>query len=198
MLRIGLTGGIAAGKSSAAKILRDLGAEVFDADAIVADLYAPGAPGAKAVEGLFGRAVLDASGTVSKPALAKLAFADAGSRRRLEAAIHPLVIGEIRRRFAEAEMAGAPSAVAEASQLLEGDYGREFDRVLLVAAPREVRLARAQKRGIAREDAERRMAAQMPEGEARARADDVVENAGTLEELKEKLRALYRGWTKMP
>ena len=135
MIRIGLTGGIASGKSVAAKILHDFGAVVFDADAIVAALYAPGAPGAAAVERLFGREILDAGGAVAKPALAKLAFDDPGSRRRLEEAIHPLVIAEIRRRFAEAEGAGAKAAVAEASQLLEGGYGKEFDRVLLVVAP---------------------------------------------------------------
>jgi dephospho-CoA kinase len=193
VLKIGLTGGIGAGKSSAAKILHDFGAVVFDADAIVAELYVPGAPGARAVERLFGSDVLD-GGAVSKPALAKLAFGDAEARRRLEAAIHPLVIAEIRRRFAEAEHAGAAAAVAEASQLLEGGYRKEFDRVLLVVAPPPLRLERAQARGLAPEEAERRIAAQMAEEEARPFAHDVVENAGTVEELREKLGRLYRSW----
>ena len=194
MIRIGLTGGIAAGKSAAAKILHDLGARVFDADAIVAELYRPGAAGSREVERLFGSGMLDPGGAVSKASLAKLAFGDPDSRRRLEAAIHPLVIAEIRRRFAEAEAAGAPAAVAEASQLLEGGYAGEFDRVLLVVAPRAVRLDRAERRGISREDAERRMAAQMPDATARAKADDVVDNAGTLEELRQELGNAYRRW----
>jgi len=194
VIRIGLTGGIASGKSAAARILHDFGAAVFDADAIVAELYASGAPGAKAVEEIFGAYVLDRGGAVSKPSLANLAFTDAGSRRRLEAAIHPLVIAEIRHRFAEAKRAGSKAAVAEASQLLEGGYGKEFDRILLVVAPRSVRLARAEARGMPREETERRIAAQMPEEDARALADDVVENAGTVEELREKLGASYRSW----
>jgi len=195
VIRVGLTGGIASGKSAAARILHDFGAAVFDADAIVAALYAPGAPGAAAVERLFGPQFLDAGGAVAKPALAKVAFDDPGSRRRLEAAIHPLVIAEIRRRFAEAERAGATVAIAEASQLLEGGYAGEFDRVLLLTAPLPVRLARARARGLPPEEAERRIGAQMAEEDARAIADDVVENAGTVEELRASLAPLYRMWT---
>jgi dephospho-CoA kinase len=194
VIRIGLTGGIASGKSAAARILHEFGAVVIDADAIVAALYVPGAPGAAAVERLFGPEMLDAGGAVAKPALAKLAFDDPGSRRRLEEAIHPLVLAEIRRRFAEAERAGATAAVAEASQLLEGGYRKEFDRVLLVVAPPPLRLERAQARGLAPAEAERRIAAQMAEEEARPFAHDVVENAGTVEELREKLGRLYRSW----
>ncbi len=196
MIRIGLTGGIASGKSASARILHDLGAAVVDADRIVADLYAPGAPGAEAVERLFGRDILDPSGAVSKRALARLAFTDADARRRLETAVHPLVVAEIGRRFEEAERAGASIGVAEASQLLEGGYAGDFDRVVLVVAPRPLRLARAEARGLPRAEAERRMEAQMPEEKARALSDDVIENGGTLEELREKVERLYRGWTK--
>ena len=180
MLRVGLTGGIASGKSTAAAALRDLGAAVFDADRIVADLYANGAPGAREVERLFGRAMLDERGAVSKARLAKLAFDDPAARRKLEAAIHPLVIAEVRRRFADAERSGAPAAVAEASQLLEGGYGAEFDRVVLVVAPVPLRLARAEARGLPRAEAERRIAAQIPEARARALATDVIENDGSI------------------
>jgi dephospho-CoA kinase len=195
VIRVGLTGGIASGKSTVAAILRDLGASVFDADRIVAELYEPDAPGAAEVARLFGRAMRDDRGAVSKARLAKLAFDDPAARRRLEAAIHPLVLSEMRRRFDEAERHGASVAVAEASQLLEGGYGGDFDRVLLVVAPPAVRIARAEARGMTAADAERRIAAQMTESEARALADDVVENTGTVEGLREKVERLYRGWT---
>ncbi len=199
VLRIGLTGGIASGKSAAAIILHDLGAEVFDADRIVADLYAPGAEGTRAVEALFGREMLDAAGAVAKSALAGLAFGDPAARRRLEAAIHPLVIAEIRRRFAEAEKSGARVAVAEASQILEAGYEKEFDRIVLVVAPDDVRVSRGEAREIGRLEIERRLAAQMPSAEARAKADEVLENAGSLSDLREKLVELYRVWTtKLP
>jgi dephospho-CoA kinase len=196
VIRIGLTGGIASGKSAAAKILHECGAEVFDADRIVADLYVPGGEGAKAVERLFGREMLDAGGAVSKAKLGKLAFEDPEARRRLEAAIHPLVIAEIRRRFGDAERSGAAIAVAEASQILDGGYGREFDRVVLLVAPRSARLARAEARGISRGETERRIAAQIPEEDARRKADDVIENTGTVEELRKKVEALYREWVR--
>lgn len=194
MLRVGLTGGIGSGKSAAARILHDSGAATVDADRIVAALYAPGSAGTAAVARLFGAAMLEPDGAVSKAALGTLAFRDPEARRRLEAAIHPLVVAEIRRRFAEAERAGAPVAVAEASQLLEAGYAGEFDRVVLVVAPRAVRLARAEARGISRAEAERRMDAQMAEEKARALADDVVDNAGTVEDLRKRVEALYRSW----
>ena len=194
MLRIGLTGGIASGKSTVARILHDLGAAVFDADRIVAELYAPGAEGARAVASVFGSGVLDSGGAVSKPALARLAFSDPAARARLEAAIHPLVVEEIRRRFAEAERRGAPAAIAEASQILEGDYSGEFDRVVLVVAPEETRRARGADRGVAPEEIARRVAAQIDPREARALADDVIENSGTLADLKEEVAAAWARW----
>jgi len=198
VLKIGLTGGIASGKSTAAQILHDLGAATFDADRIVAELYAPGAEGSRAVAALFGSELLAADGSVSKPALAGLAFSDPAARRRLEAAIHPLVVAEIRRRFAQAQRRGATVAVAEASQLLEGGYSEEFDRIVVVTAPPEARKARAAARGLSAEEVERRSAAQIRPDEARARADDVIENAGTPAELKEEVGALYARWLRAP
>jgi dephospho-CoA kinase len=196
VLKIGLTGGIASGKSTAAKILHDLGAAVFDADRIVAELYAPGAAGTRAAEALFGREILDADGSASKPAIARRVFSDPEARRRLEAAIHPLVIEEIRRLFSQAASRGAPVGVAEASQIFEGGYASEFDRVVVVAAPDEARRARAAAGGVPADEFGRRSAAQIDPAEARALADDVIENAGSPEKLKEEVAALYSRWTR--
>jgi dephospho-CoA kinase len=198
VLKIGLTGGIASGKSTTAQILHDLGAATFDADRIVAELYAPGAEGSRAVAALFGSEVLAADGSVSKPALARRAFADPAARRRLEAAVHPLVVAEIRRHFADAQLHGAPVAVAEASQILEGDYAGEFDRIVVVTAPLEARRSRAAARGLSSEEMDSRSAAQIRPDQARARADDLIENAGTPGDLKEEVGALYARWLKAP
>ena len=193
-MRVGLTGGIASGKSTVAGMLRDLGTPVFDADRIVAELYAPGAAGTKAVEALFGREALEEGGSVSKPELARRLFSDPAVRRRLETEIHPLVVAEIRRRFAEAERSGASIAVAEASQIFEGGYEKEFDRVIAVVAPQPARLSRGVARGVSREEMLRRIASQISEDEAQAKADDVIENSGTLEALRQRVAAVHHRW----
>ncbi len=191
MLRVGLTGGLASGKSAVARQFARHGAAVFDADRIVAELYAPGGAGAEAVRRLFGPEALAADGSVDRAAVASLVFADAAARRRLEAKIHPLVMAEITRRFAQADRDGAEIAVAEASQIFESGYAAAFDRVLAVVAPADLRARRAMDRGSEAMDVERRMAAQMSDEERRACADDVLENAGTEEDLARAADALY-------
>ena len=196
MLRVGLTGGLASGKSTVAAYLEELGAAVFDADAIVADLYRAGRQGERAARELFGGAVLGADGTVDRSRIAAIVFADPRKRHALEERIHPLVRREIARRFSQAEAAGARVAVAEASQILESRAESQYDRVLLVAAPEDERLRRWEASGGSSDDALRRMAAQLPTEEAARRATDVLVNDGTIEELRRKTEALYRSWLK--
>ena len=194
MLRVGLTGGLASGKSTVASYLKELGAVVFDADRIVQDLYRPAGKGADIARELFGERVLDARGHVDRMRIAEIVFTDPHRRHDLERRIHPLVREEIRRRFAEAEAAGAPVAVAEASQLLESKGESESDRVLLVVAPERERVRRWGASGRDAGEARRRIAAQMPAEEAARHATDVLVNDGTLQELKRKTEALYRSW----
>ena len=195
MLRIGLTGGLASGKSEVASILRSLGAVVFDADQIVRDLYAPGAPGEEASRELFGDDVLGPDGRVDRAKIAAIVFRDPAARHALEARIHPLVQAERGRRFAEAEHSGARVAVAEASQLLEAKTEADYDRIVVVVAPEAERLRRWLAKGGDDEDARRRMAAQLSADAARSRADDVIVNDGTLEDLRRKVTELYERWT---
>jgi dephospho-CoA kinase len=195
VLRIGLTGGLASGKSTVAAILSALGAAVFDADRIVADLYRPGGPGEVAAEELFGTEVLDPRGAVDRTSLARIVFADPAKRHALESRIHPMVGSEIERLFEEARRKGARVAVAEASQLLEAAAENRCDRVLLVIAPDEQRIGRWSKKGGDPDDARRRMAAQISPEDARRRATDVLVNDGSLEELQEKVGELFRRWT---
>ena len=194
MIRVGLTGGLASGKSTVARLLAARGAAVFDADEIVRELYAPGGEGSSAARELFGDAVLDANSEVDRSRIAAIVFADPGRRHELESRIHPLVGREIARRFAQAERSGAPAAVAEASQLLEARTESRYDRVLLVVAPEADRVRRWQDKGGDPEDARRRIASQLSPSEAFDRADDVIVNDGTREDLEEKVDQLWRRW----
>jgi dephospho-CoA kinase len=196
MLRVGLTGGLASGKTTVAGLLRGLGASVFDADEIVRELYRPGGGGARAARELFGEEVLRADGSVDRARVAALVFSDPERRRRLEERVHPLVRAELGKKFREAEASGADVAVAEASQLLEAGSERDYDRILLVTAPMEDRVARWKARGRDPEDARGRMAAQILPEEAARRASDVIVNDGSLAELARKVEALYRAWTR--
>jgi dephospho-CoA kinase len=195
MLRVGLTGGLASGKSTVARLLAARGAVVFDADAIVRDLYSRGAPGAAAARELFGDAVLDAGGEVDRGRIAAVVFAEPEKRHALESRIHPLVGSEIARRFEEAEMAGAQVAVAESSQLLEAKTESRYDRILLVVAPDAERVRRWEAKGGDSEDARRRIAAQLSPVRAFDRAHDVIVNDGALEDLDAKVGRVWEEWT---
>jgi len=194
VLRVGVTGGLASGKSTVAALLAERGAAVVDADAIVRELYAPGGLGESAARELFGAAVLDDDGRVDRAKLAALVFADPAGRHALESRIHPLVGAEIERRFADAERAGVPVAAAEASQLLEAKTAARYDRVVLVVAPEEERVRRWERRGGEAEDARRRIAAQIAPAEALPRVHDVIVNDGDVDALRARVRELWEGW----
>lgn len=184
-LRVGLTGGLASGKSTVARWLSEAGCQVVDADQLVAELYAPGAAGARAVERLFGPRYLQAGGAVDKGALAQLVFADAEARRQLEAEIHPLVRAEFARRAAAGGI-----FVLEATRLVEAGFAPDFDLVVTLEAPAELRLERAATRGLERDEALRRLAAQGDGSERRQAASWTLRNAGSLAELRAEVDRL--------
>ena len=194
MLRVGLTGGLASGKSTVAALFAERGAHVFDADRIVADLYAPGGPGEAAARDLFGNEVVGPDGAIERARIARVVFADPAKRHALEARIHPMVGREIERRFEAADEAGVRVAVAEASQLLEAATEGRYDRVVVVVAPEEERIRRWTGKGGDPDDARRRMSAQIPPEEASRRADDVIVNDGSLAELASRVAELYDRW----
>jgi dephospho-CoA kinase len=194
LLRIGLTGGLASGKSTVAFLLAERGGHVFDADEIVSELYAPGGPGEAAARELFGTDVVGPDGRIDRARIAAVVFADPSKRHALEARIHPMVGAEIERRFARAQEAGARVAVAEASQLLEAATEGRYDRVVVVVAPEDERIRRWTGKGGDPDDARRRMSAQISPDEARARADDVIVNDGSLADLARKVEVLYADW----
>lgn len=177
--RVGLTGGLASGKSTVARALAHAGFEVIDADQLVAELYRPGGAGTRAVAALFGPEHLAADGGVDKARLGRLVFADAAARDRLEAAIHPLV----RQRFDELARAAAGVIVLEATRLVEAGFAPDFDLVVTVEAPTETRLRRAVARGLPAAEARARLAAQGDGTARRAAADVTLDNGGEPEEL---------------
>lgn len=194
-MRVGLTGGIASGKSTVSKILRELGAVVIDADQLARDVVAAGTPGLAAVVEEFGPEVLTPDGELDRPAVADLVFGDDAARKRLEAIVHPLVFEEITRLEAEAPEGAV--VVHDIPLLAESGRADSFDAVLVVDAPPEVQLQRmVQDRGWSREDAESRMAAQASPEERRALATYVIENNGTRDELRRQVEKVYAELTR--
>jgi len=180
-LLVGLTGGLASGKSTVAGLLAKAGCHVVDADELVAELYAPGQAGAREIAGIAGGDVLTAEGAVDRPALAEKLFADSELRDAVESAIHPLV----RQRFEEiADTSQAEIVVLEATLLVEAGYPPDFDLVVSVEAPLAARLARAVERGLTEAQARARLEAQGT-GEDRRRGSDIeLDNSGSLHDLE--------------
>ena len=185
-LTVGLTGGLASGKSTLGRWFGDAGFHVVDADQVVANLYRPAGPGARAVAELFGDAVLDDEGAVDHERLADRVFADGLARRRLEEAIHPLVRDHFR-SFAES-VNGV--AVLEVPLLVESGMAADFDLIVTVEAPVEVRVSRAADRGMSAEQARARVAAQSSETVRRTAADLVIDNDSDLDTFRARAEDL--------
>lgn len=189
---IGLTGNIAVGKSRALQHLQALGAAVIDADRVAREVLEPGGAAFAAVVAEFGEGVLDAQGRIDRAALGRIVFADAAALARLEALTHPA----IRRRIdALVNAAGQPVVVIEAIKLLEGDLAPAVDEVWVVDAAMQTQLARlTTQRGMSPADARQRLRAQNPQADKLARADRVIRNDGSLEELRDELRSAWRAF----
>jgi dephospho-CoA kinase len=185
MLRIGLTGNIAAGKSSVVGVWRSLGATVVDADELARRVVEPGTPGHDSIVEAWGPAVLDADGSLDRAALRRIVFEDPEARARLEEIVHPAVYALRGEENRLAEARGERLVVADIPLLFEVGMADEFDVVVLVDAPEEERLRRlVEDRGLDPEEAVRMIEAQMPAELKRARADLVIENAGSMAELE--------------
>jgi dephospho-CoA kinase len=186
VLRVGLTGGLASGKSTVARWLRDEGFEVVDADRLVAELYQPGGAGAAAVRALFGPEMLDERGGVDHPKVAARVFRDPEARFALESAVHPLV----RRRFEEIAAKSQGVIVLEATLLVEAGYAPGFDLIVTVEAPCELRLQRAVARGMDDAAARARLLAQGDGDERREAAHRILDNSGDTEHLRRQVDEL--------
>ncbi len=190
MLRIGLTGGIGSGKSTVAALLVERGAVLVDADVLAREVVGPGTPGLAAVVAAFGPGVLGPDGSLDRPALAAVVFADPEQRARLDAVVHPLV----RARAAEL-VAQAPAdavVVQDVPLLVETGQAGSYDLVVVVQASLPVRLARLEQRGMTEADARARIAGQATDDQRAAAADVLLHNDGTREELAAQVDELWR------
>jgi dephospho-CoA kinase len=192
MLKVGLTGNIASGKSTVARVWTSLGAHLIDADQLARQAVESGSPGLRAIVEEWGSSVLDEAGGLDRAALREIVFGDPAARARLESIVHPAVAALRDREYRRLEDAGADVVVADIPLLFEVGMEDEFDLVVLVDAPEAVRRDRiVRERGLSAEQADRMIAAQMPAAEKRAGADLVIENDGTLEQLEARARAAW-------
>lgn len=192
-MHIGLTGGIASGKTSVANLLAGHGAVIIDSDVLAREVVEPGTSGLAAVVARFGAGVLTADGALDRAALGRIVFADPSARADLEAIIHPAV----RARAEELTAAAPPGSVVVQVIPLLVETGQEgtFDRVLVVDVDPAVQLARLRQRdGFSPREAEARVAAQASREARLAAATDVIDNSGTPAELADAVNLLWARW----
>lgn len=196
MARIGLTGGVGSGKSTVAALLAGKGALVVDADALAREVVAPGSDGLREIEAAFGPGVLADDGSLNRPALAAIVFADEEARARLNAITHPRIAA----RTLELMAAAAPGQVIvhDVPLLVENKLAPAYDLVVVVEADQQVRLARLEARGMPAEEARRRMASQASDEERREVADVVIDNSGSVAELESAVDQLWQRILALP
>lgn len=190
MKTIGLTGGIGSGKSTVSQILAELGAFVIDADKVGHDIYLPGKEAWQQVTTAFGRDILAADQTIDRKKLGAIVFGNDEARKKLNAIVHPLMFKDIDRRIkAKCAEGFTKPIVVEAAILIEANWLPLVDEVWLVITNKNAVIERvATQRGMAAKDTEARIASQLSDSERRKHAQVVIENDGSLEELRQKIR----------
>ncbi|HVG30283.1 MAG TPA: dephospho-CoA kinase [Pyrinomonadaceae bacterium] len=193
MLRVGLTGSIAVGKSFVSSALAGLGCHVLDADETAREVVAPGTEGLRAVVATFGVQVLDGEGKLDRARLAAIVFADAEKRLSLNSILHPLIIAA-QDEWMRAREGEDPDGVAviDAALMIETGSYKRFDQIVVVHCLPEVQLGRLMKRGgLTREDAERRVAAQMPQQEKMRHADFLIDTSAGFDDTRRQVERVY-------
>jgi dephospho-CoA kinase len=198
MLRVGLTGGIACGKSTVAAMMREMGCAVLEADKIAHEVMAPGQPAFEEIVRDFGERVLGPDGAIDRRQLGEVVFRDPKQLQRLNQIVHPCVIREQDRRLAEWQAGDAfRVAVVEAALLIEAGYHHKLDRLAVVCCRPEQQRERLRARGLTGEQIEQRIAAQMPLEEKRRLADDTIDCSGSLEHTRQQVTALVEQWKQL-
>lgn len=191
MLRIGLTGGIASGKSTVSAQLRDRDCQVLDADVLTHELLEPGQGAYNEVLREFGPEVLTPSQTIDRQKLGAIVFADSARRARLNQIMHPRIQQIAANWFSVLDRPGGPDfAFEDAALILEAGARKNFDRVVVCWCRPEQQIQRLTDRGLSLEEARRRMASQMPIDQKRKLADDVIDCSGTIAETEGQVDAL--------
>jgi dephospho-CoA kinase len=195
-LIIGLTGGIASGKSVVSGMLAERGALVIDADKVGHEAYAPGSGCYDQVIDAFGGDIVAADQHIDRKALGAKVFGDPAQRKRLEGIVWPWMRETMRRRFDDLRAEDVPVVVLEAAVLIEADWIPLVDQVWVVIVSREIARERiVQRNGLSPEQADQRIAAQLTNAERTERAQEIIENDGTLEELRERVDAAWNRLT---
>jgi dephospho-CoA kinase len=193
MLIVGLTGNIASGKSAVAAHLAAHGAFVIDADRLAREAVEKGSAALARIAERWGERVLSPDGSLDRAALRRIVFDDAGERAALNAIVHPEVAARREHALAAAEAAGARIVILDIPLLFESQLEHTVDRIILVDAPVATRRARiTEHRGLSPAEADAMIAAQMPSEKKRPLAHYIIENAGSLEELRSRVNALWR------
>jgi dephospho-CoA kinase len=191
MLRLGLTGGIASGKSAVAAMLRELGFSVLDADSLAHKLIEPGQPAYDEVLQEFGQSVLAPGGRVDRAKLSAIVFHDRTKLDRLNAIVHPRVGESVFRQFEEWQRAGTrDAAFVEAALLIESGIHKKLDGLVVAWCEPEQQLQRLRDRGLSESEARRRIAAQLPVEEKLLLATDKIDCSGSLDETRRQVEAL--------
>lgn len=200
MLVVGLTGGVATGKSTVASFLQQLGAVILDADVYAREAVRPGEPALEEIRRAFGDEIILPDGNLDRARLAKIVFHDVRRRRELEAILHPRVRSRMAAELAAWKTKGtARVVVCDIPLLFETGIGREaFDRILVVFAPREVQKERLMRRNrLSPEEAEMRIRAQIPTEEKVKEADDLVDNSGDLADTFRQVERIWKEWQRL-
>lgn len=190
---IGLTGGIASGKSTVARLFAELGARIVDADRVARDVVRPGTPAIMDIEAAFGPSALRSDGSLDREVLARLVFTNPEALAQLNAIVHPHVFAEMDRQTRQIQRESPDALILQDIPLLfECGLQDRFDAVIVVWAPEERRIPRlAERSGMSPEDARARLRAQMPLEEKRWLADLVIDNSGPLEETRHQVAAAH-------
>jgi dephospho-CoA kinase len=189
---IGLTGGIASGKSTVSRMLRDLGAPVVDADQVAREVVEPGQPALVEIARTFGADMLLPDGSLDRKKLGELVFADPEKRRALNAITHPRIALRVQELLDEERKQGAPVSVYEAALIVENKLHLGLDGLIVVSVDEESQIDRMVKRdGLTREQAIARIRAQAPLSDKVAVADWVIETRGTLDETRKKVENVW-------
>ena len=193
MRRVGLTGGIATGKSHVRAVFEALGVPTIDADVLAHEAVAPGSPAFDAVKARFGPAVLDARGALDRKKLGDLVFADSQARKDLEAIIHPGVVEAIARWFSSLDQSANAFAIADVPLLYEAGRERDYDVVIVTACEPATQIRRVMARdGITEAEARQRIAAQLPIEDKVRRADHVIRTDGLLASTNAQVHEVYK------
>jgi len=194
MLKVGLTGSIAVGKSFVLGVLKELGCHVLDADEVAREVVRPGTAGLQAVVEAFGKEILGSDGTLDRSMLGAIVFADADKRKQLNSILHPFIIAAQDEELAGLERDDPDGiAVVDAALMIESGGYRRFDKLIVVYCEPDVQLQRLVKRDqLSLEDAQRRISSQMPQEEKKSYADFLIDTSGSWETTRQQVEDVFR------